>query len=54
MNELKGAFSAYGGWREGSLRLFAFSITRTDSSIFWDCEIQKSRCMLLGLPDDLF
>ena len=54
MDKLKGAFSVYGGWREGTLRLFAFSATWTDSSVFQDCEIQKSGGMLLGLPENLF
>ena len=54
MDKLKGTFSVYGGRREGMLKLFAFSATWTDGRVLQDCEIQKSRGMLLGLPDDFF
>ena len=54
MDKLKGMFSTHRGWREGSLRLFAFSATQTDGRVLWDCKIGKSRGMLLGLPDNLF
>ena len=54
VNKLKGVFSMHGRWRKGSLRLLAFSATRTNVRVFQDCELQKSRGMLLGLPNDLF